>query len=188
MYELRSTTLNGAMIPPRNSRAMWSLPLPTKVHPVALAALAIAILSLDLLTGPYIQVAILFVFPVALATWKHGRRCGSLVAAALPLMRLPFFFFVWRVPSSWALEAADTAIDLVVLLLLVQLIGYLARQRLEIQVLEGMLPICGFCKRIRDETGGWLQLERFIAERSEATFSHTFCPECGRTHYVEFLE
>lgn len=178
----------GAVIPPRNARALWSLPLPTQVHPAALAALAIAILSLDLLTGPYVQVAILFVFPVALATWNHGQLWGSVVAVALPLMRLPFFYFVWKVPSSWALEAADTAIDLVVLLVLVQLICYVARQRSEIQVLEGILPICGFCKRIRDETGGWLQLERYIAERSEASFSHTFCPECGRTHYGRLVE
>jgi len=172
---------SGAVIPPRNSRSLWSLPLPTKLHPVALAALTIAILGLDLLTGPYVQVAILFVFPVALATWNRGWPWGSVLAAALPLMRLPFFYFVWKVPTSWVLEAVDTAIDIIVLLVLVQLIGYVARQRREIQVLEGMLPICGFCKRIRDESGGWLQLERYIAERSEASFSHTFCPECGRT-------
>ena len=84
---------------------------------------------------------------------------------------------VWRVPSSWALETVDTTIDLVVLLVLAQVIGHIARQRREIQVLEGLLPICGFCKRIRDESGGWLQLEHYIAERSEASFSHTFCPE-----------
>jgi hypothetical protein len=103
-------------------------------------------------------------------------------------MRLPFFYFVWKVPSSWALEAADTAIDLVVLLALVQVIDYIGRQRREIQVLEGMLPICGFCKRIRDESGGWLQLERYIAERSEASFTHTFCPECGSAHYGKLLD
>jgi hypothetical protein len=51
-----------------------------------------------------------------------------------------------------------------------------------------MLPICGFRTRIRDESGEWLQLERNIAERSEASFSHTFCPECGRAHHGELLE
>jgi len=136
----------GAGIPP-NARPLWSLPLAAKVHPVVLVALAIAILSLDFLTGPYVQVAILSVFPVALATWNHGRLWGSLMAAALPLVRLPFFYFVWKVPSSWALEAADTGIDLIVLLVLVQVISYIARQRREIQVLEGLLPICAFCKR-----------------------------------------
>jgi hypothetical protein len=176
------------VIPPHNSRAVWSLPVATRTHPLVLAALSLAILVLDFLTGPHIHIAILFVFPVALATWTHGRRWGTAIAVILPLVRLPLLYFVWKVPTSWRLEAADTAIDLVVLLVLVQLIGYVARQRQEIQVLQGMLPICSFCKRIRDESGGWLQLERYIGERSEARFSHTFCPDCGRTHYRQYVD
>ena len=174
--------------PPRNSQAVWSLPLTTRTHPLVLAVLSLVILTLDYVTGPHIHIAILFVFPVALATWSHGRRWGSAIAIALPLVRLPLLYLVWKVPTSWPMEAADTAIDLVVLLVLVQVIGYLARQRQEIQVLQGMLPICSFCKRIRDESGGWLQLERYIGERSQAKFSHTFCPECGRTHYGEYVD
>jgi hypothetical protein len=78
------------------------------------------------------------------------------IAVALPLVRLPLLYFVWKVPTSWPLEIADTAIDLVVLLVLVQVIRYVARQRQEIQVLQGLLPICTFCKRIRDESGDFL--------------------------------
>jgi hypothetical protein len=151
-------------------QALWSLPLANQVHPVTLAAIAVAILVLDYLTGPHVHIEILFVFPAALATWKV------------------FLYFVWNAPTSWALEAVDTAIDLIVLLVLVQVIGYIARQRRAIHVLQGMLPICGFCKRIRDEGGGWLQLEQYIAERSEASFSHTFCPECGRIHYGNLVD
>jgi hypothetical protein len=165
-----------------------SLPLATRTRPLILAALSLVILTVDFLTGPHIHIAILFVFPVALATWSHGRRWGSAIAVALPLVRLPLLYLVWKVPTSWPLEAADTAIDLVVLLVLVQVIGYVARQRQEIQVLQGMLPICTFCKRIRDESGGWLQLERYIGDRSEARFSHTFCPDCGRTHYGRYVD
>jgi hypothetical protein len=174
---------SGAMVRPHNVRLLWSISLRTRVHSAVWVTLALAIPGLGFLTAPYVQVAILFVFPVVLATWSHGRLLGSVVVAALPIVRLPFFCFVWQLPSSWAQEAADAAIDVVVLLVLVQQIDYIARQRREIHVLEGMLPICGFCRRIRDESGGWLQLERYIAERSEARFTHTFCPECGRTHY-----
>ena len=174
------------VISPRNSQAVWSLPLGTRTHPLLLAALALVILAVDFATGPHIHIAILFVFPVAWATWSHGRGWGSVLAAALPLVRLPLLHFVWKVPVSWPLEAADTAIDLVVLLVLVQVIGYVVRQRQEIQVLQGLLPICAFCKRIRDESGGWFQLEGYIAERSEAKFSHTFCPDCRRTHYGQY--
>jgi hypothetical protein len=164
------------------------MPLGSRVHPALWIAMAAAILAVDFLTGPYVQVAILFVFPVALATWSQGKIWGWVVAVSLPLARLPVFYLVWRVPSSWALEFVDTAIDVVVLLGMAQIIDYVARQRREILVLEGMLPICLFCKRIRDESGGWRQLESYIAERSEAKFTHTFCPECGRVHYGDLVQ
>jgi hypothetical protein len=173
---------------PAAARTVLPLPFPDRVHPAAWLALSAGILILDLLTGPYIQVAILFVFPVALATWSQGRLAGSVLAVALPLVRLPFFYYVWHVPSTWALEAADTAVDVAVLVALAWVIDYIARQRRELHVLEGMLPICGFCKRIRDESGGWRQLERYIAERSEAQFSHTFCPDCGKKQYGEYVK
>jgi hypothetical protein len=185
MHELKQLP---AGIRPPGVRPLWSLPIQAGAHPVAWLPLALGVLGLDFLTGPYVHVAILFVFPVALATWSHGRRWGSLVAAALPLVRLPFLYYVWQARSSWAWEAVDTAIHVVVLLMLVRIIDYIARQRREIHVLERMLPICGFCKRIRDESGGWLQLERYIAERSEARFTHAFCPDCGRTHYGDLLK
>jgi hypothetical protein len=52
--------------------------------------------------------------------------------------------------------------------------------------LEGILPICASCKRIRDEKGDWHQMEAYIDARSEATFSHSICPECGEKLYPEF--
>ena len=57
-----------------------------------------------------------------------------------------------------------------------------------IRSLEGILPICSHCKRIRDEVGHWTQLERYISERSEALFSHGICPECARRYYSEYLD
>lgn len=167
---------------------LWSVPLRGQIHPVVWTGLALTMLGLDFLTGPYVQVAILFVFPIALATWSHGRLWGSVVAVALPVSRLPFFYMVWNASRPWPLEAVDTGIDVLVLLALAWVVDYIRRQRREINVLQGMLPICGFCKRIRDESGSWLQLERYIADRSEAKFTHTFCPECGRKHYEEYLE
>ncbi|MDT7043752.1 hypothetical protein [Candidatus Nitronereus thalassa] len=48
-----------------------------------------------------------------------------------------------------------------------------------IQMLEGVLPICMSCKKIRDEGGNWQQLESYISQRSQARFSHGYCSECG---------
>lgn len=55
-----------------------------------------------------------------------------------------------------------------------------ARQRAEAEVrtLRGLLPICATCKRIRNGTGDWEQLEVFIKHHSEADFTHGLCPEC----------
>jgi DNA-binding response OmpR family regulator len=54
----------------------------------------------------------------------------------------------------------------------------LRRAQLEISTLRGILPTCAQCRRIRDGQGAWHPIETFIAERSEAQFSHGFCPDC----------
>jgi len=55
----------------------------------------------------------------------------------------------------------------------------------EVKVLRGILPICSFCKKIRDDDGYWNQVEIYIKERSEADFSHSICPACFKEHYQE---
>ncbi len=50
----------------------------------------------------------------------------------------------------------------------------------EIKVLSGFLPICGFCKKIRDDEGFWSEVEQFIDSRSEVEFSQSICPECSQ--------
>lgn len=47
-----------------------------------------------------------------------------------------------------------------------------------IKTLNGMLPICGYCKSIRDDSNYWHQLEEYVSEHSQAEFSHGICPSC----------
>lgn len=56
----------------------------------------------------------------------------------------------------------------------------------DIKILQGILPICAHCKKIRDEEGVWNQLEDYIYAHSEAQFSHGICPECMDTYYSEY--
>jgi ligand-binding sensor domain-containing protein len=49
-----------------------------------------------------------------------------------------------------------------------------------LRVLSGLLPICAWCKKIRDDKGYWTQIESYIADRSQADFSHGVCPECAQ--------
>lgn len=48
----------------------------------------------------------------------------------------------------------------------------------EINTLKGIIPICCYCKKIRDDKESWHQLEAYISEHSEAEFSHGLCPDC----------
>lgn len=55
----------------------------------------------------------------------------------------------------------------------------------EVNQLKGLLPICSYCKKIRDDTGYWNQIESYILEHSEATFSHGICQECLEKYYPD---
>jgi hypothetical protein len=48
----------------------------------------------------------------------------------------------------------------------------------KIRTLRGLLPICAWCKKIRDDKGYWAQVEVYIGNHSDATFTHGICPEC----------
>lgn len=47
-----------------------------------------------------------------------------------------------------------------------------------VKTLSGLLPICASCKKIRDDTGYWSQVEAYVAKYSEARFTHGICPDC----------
>lgn len=52
-----------------------------------------------------------------------------------------------------------------------------------VKQLQGILPICAKCKKIRNDQGYWTQIEFYISEHSEADFSHGICPECAKKIY-----
>ena len=52
-----------------------------------------------------------------------------------------------------------------------------------VKQLEGIIPICMFCKKIRDDQQSWHQLEAYISDHSEALFSHGICPHCAEEQY-----
>lgn len=58
----------------------------------------------------------------------------------------------------------------------------------EVRSLSGIIPICMHCKGIRDDKGYWNKLEKFIAQHSEAKFSHGICDKCLEKYYPEAKE
>jgi hypothetical protein len=67
-----------------------------------------------------------------------------------------------------------------------RLISELQEALEKIETLQGILPICASCKKIRDDNGHWNQIEVYIRDHSEAEFSHGICPECAKKLYPEF--
>jgi two-component system, response regulator PdtaR len=59
-----------------------------------------------------------------------------------------------------------------------QLIEQLQEALASIKTLRGLLPICSYCKKIKDDDGYWNQVEAYVAKYSQASFSHGMCPEC----------
>ncbi|MDE3245625.1 MAG: PAS domain-containing protein [Acidobacteriota bacterium] len=58
----------------------------------------------------------------------------------------------------------------------------------EVRTLSGLLPICASCKRIRDHADEWQPIERYVGERTEASFTHGMCPECMGKFYPDIRQ
>ena len=168
------------------ARPWWLLPT-GRVHAAWWYALAVVAIGLDLWQGPGVDFPAVYVIPVALAAWYSSRRPALVITAAVVLVQ------AWDVAQG---PAAGRTLEAVMVPIRAGVIGvmglWFARlSEYERQVqryvgdLEGLLPICAICKSIRNESGDWEKLERFISARSRADFSHGVCPDCMRRHYPE---
>jgi hypothetical protein len=169
----------------------WLLP-PGRLHPLWSLGIGSILLGIDYLTGLDKQMPALYVVPVSLAAWYSGRWPAVLLAAGLPLLHLWFLLTRWTTTGPVAWPVAMTIVRGAVILVMGLWFARLAEHERELhrhlRTLEGLLPICMFCKNIRNEAGEWERLEIFISKRSEARFSHGFCPSCGKEHYGAFVD
>ena len=106
-------------------------------------------------------------------------------AASLRILVAPPFWATWwfRVLGLASLGAALFGLHRLRVLQLVRREEDLTRRVDEalarVKVLRGLLPICAWCKKVRDDGGYWNQIEAYLTEHSEADFSHGICPECA---------
>lgn len=61
-----------------------------------------------------------------------------------------------------------------------KLITELTEALVEVKTLSGLLPICSYCKKVRDDKGYWNRIETYIAKHSSAEFTHSICPDCEK--------
>jgi hypothetical protein len=143
-------------------------------------------LAIDRFTGPAGYTVL-----VVLAAWYSGRWPALALAIAIPVVRFALLLAPTGAPVNLTLLALTLFRGVVIGFIgiwfarLAEMERHLDRR---VNVLEGLLPICSFCKKIRNETGEWERLEGFISRRSEAQFSHGLCPTCGDIHYPEMLD
>jgi len=100
-----------------------------------------------------------------------------------------FFPFIFRIPvliptAIGFLFGLHVLAGMGMVILVVDRIRIRAeKSETQIKRLEGLIPICASCKKIRDDHDSWHLLENYIQERSDATFSHGICPECSDNLY-----
>jgi hypothetical protein len=154
--------------------------------------IAAILLAADYFAGPFIQFPVTYLIPISLASWYSGRRWGLALSFAMPLTRFVYNIAFWTIPWTVVEASANCIIRITVFALFTILIDRLARRtkslNKEVDLLTGLLPICSFCKRIRDDKNRWQPIETYISERTEASFSHGVCPECAEKHYGQFLK
>lgn len=143
-------------------------------------------LVLDYLSGAFIHLSILFIFPVAAASWHRGLRFALPLALLLPCFRL-LYYATWDAPWAWIGSGASYVVRTAVLGTVAVMTAHLRRQTNELRLLRGLLPICGYCKKIRDSQGTWHPIETYISSRTEARFSHGICPSCLQKHHGDVM-
>jgi len=69
-----------------------------------------------------------------------------------------------------------------------ELLSELQSALTHVKTLRGLLPICAWCKKIRNDHGYWQDVESYVHDHSDADFSHGICPDCNEKYYKEFME
>ena len=168
---------------------------------LVILVLAACIFALDILTPRGVSQEALYTGLVLVALWSSRPRLIVLVAAGTSALTIAGFFLsrpggvVWMAIINRVLTIS--AIWIVASLALLHHRAAQDRERLILQLqnalaqvmtLQGLLPICASCKKIRDDRGYWSQIETYIGDHSDAEFTHGICPECTKKLYPEYSE
>ena len=101
------------------------------------------------------------------------------------IMDIPYYVF-GDAPTSYSQRLGEIVIELsifiIVMAIQVVLLKVLYKR---IRILEGFIPICANCKKIRNEENQWERMEKYIEEHSLSEFSHSICPDCIKELYPD---
>jgi hypothetical protein len=151
-------------------------------HPASWLGAACAVLVVDYITGPDIQFPVAAILPVALAAWHRGVRWALPFALGQPVAHFACNFF-WDTSWSTAPLVANLLIRVAVLGGFSWVVAFAAEQKRRVSILERLLCVCAWCKRIRDKQDAWQPLETYLANEGGPQITHGICPDCQRKEF-----
>jgi len=141
---------------------------------------------LNILKGTLLSRAIISVFAMfflyGYMSWQNRRN--GIEIENRPVLAI--FRQVAEISKELSLAQQEVERRRKVELELEQVIGNLQKALAEVKTLRGLLPICAYCKKVRDDKGYWKQIEMYIMEHSEAEFSHGICPDCADKYFPQY--
>jgi hypothetical protein len=156
---------------------------------------------LQTFAGIRVTMAPFYLIPIALITLRSTRTAGLLTSIVCGVMwismdvKSPGYLFLWL--DAWN-NLVRVGVFVSSALLISRLKGDMLREMklnadlqaalAEVKQLSGLLPICAWCKRIRNNEGEWQQIEEYITVHSEADFTHGICPDCTRKHHARVVQ
>lgn len=101
------------------------------------------------------------------------------------LCDIPFHYLGGqKTPINWQESLFESAAILLLGIIAIRITHGVFQK---MKYLEGILPVCASCKKIRDDKEGWKQIEEYIRDRSAVDFSHGICPDCARKLYPDLF-
>ncbi len=138
---------------------------------------------LDYFTGPLAPLPVLYAVPVTLAAWYSGEGIGLWLALVLPASRFAFERWVWNPAPPSEQEGSLTALMQISTFTILALLTFRLSEheralKRDLKALQGLLPLCAYCKSIKNADAQWESLETYLQSRSGAEFSHGICSDC----------
>lgn len=164
------------------------------------AAVSILLLGyLDYITGWEFGFFVFYFLPIVYASWYCGRAVSLGIAT---LSAVVWFFADNLLQSHYSSQFYTLWNSLIRLCVFVMAVFMIDKMRkslnaerkiatdlrgamAQIKTMSGLIPICSWCKQIRNDQGYWEQIEKYIEEHSDAGFTHGICEACARKLYPE---
>lgn len=141
-------------------------------------ALGVLIFTMDLLTPMGVALPMLYPGIVLLGLWSPHPKF-ALVAATMASIFSVLDLLLSPAGGIVRIGITNRLMALIIIWTTAFLVLRYKRAEQATKVLRGLLPICAWCKKIRDDKGYWKQLEEYMEQHSEAHFTHGMCAECA---------